>query len=55
MKKGILGVISFLVGVAGGAIGIKRMEEIKLSKAKGYADKHLALFLMMNQLSLIHI
>lgn len=49
MKKGILGILSFLAGAAGGAIGIKRMEDVKVRKARGYADKHLALFLMMNQ------
>lgn len=49
MKKGMIAVLSSLVGAAAGAgaIGKKTMAEIQ--RQKGLADKHLALYLMMNQ------
>lgn len=49
MKKGVIAVLSTLAGAAAGAgaVGKKTSEEIR--KQKGYADKHLALYLMMNQ------
>lgn len=49
MKKGVIAVISSLAGAAAGAglVSKKISEEIQVQK--GYADKHLALYLMMNQ------
>lgn len=49
MKKGIIGVLSLLAGVAGGAAAAEKFEKGKTKKAQHYADKHLALFVMMNQ------
>lgn len=49
MRKGTIAVLSFLAGIAAGAgvVGKKTLEEIQ--RQKRYADKHLALYLMMNQ------
>ena len=49
MKKSIVSILSLLTGAAigGGVVGKKL--SLKAKKSKGYADKHLALFLMMNQ------
>lgn len=49
MKKGMIAVLSTVTGVAAGAgaVGKKTMAEIQ--RQKGLADKHLALYLMMNQ------
>ena len=49
MKKSIVSILSLLTGAAigGGVVGKKL--SLKSKKSKGYADKHLALFLMMNQ------
>lgn len=49
MKKGIVSILSLLTGAAigGGVVGKKISQ--KVQKNKEYADKHLALFLMMNQ------
>lgn len=49
MKKGMISVLSALTGTIAGAAAVKRAEGKKLKKVKGYADKHLALYLMMNQ------
>ena len=49
MKKGIIGIASLLAGAAGGAIGTERVIRKKVSEKQKLADKHLALFLMMNQ------
>ena len=53
MKKGTFSVISTLVGVfagtAVGTIGTSRKMSEKINKTSGMSDKHLALFLMMNQ------
>lgn len=49
MKKISVGVLSLLAGAAGGVIGASKLEAPKLKKAKHLADKHLSLFLMMNQ------
>lgn len=46
MKKGI---ISALVGAAIGAGAVKKVSGDKLSILEGMSDKHLSLFLMMNQ------
>lgn len=49
MRKGIVAALSSLVGatVGAGIVSKKISEEIQVQK--GYADKHLALYLMMNQ------
>ncbi len=49
MKKGIIGVLSLLTGAAGAAIGVGKVTGAKISDRQQLADKHLALFLMMNQ------
>ncbi|GFI15958.1 hypothetical protein IMSAGC009_01118 [Lachnospiraceae bacterium] len=49
MKKGIVGALSLLAGVAGGAIGVGKITGGKVEGWKQLSDKHLALFLMMNQ------
>jgi len=49
MKKGIIGVLLFLAGVAGGAIGSGKVIGDKVNVWHSMSDKHLALFLMMNQ------
>lgn len=49
MKKGVIGVLSLLVGAVGGAIGVGKVTGTKLNDKQQMANKHLALFLMMNQ------
>lgn len=49
MKKGVIGVLSLLAGAAGGAIGAGKVTGAKVNDKQKLADKHLALFLMMNQ------
>ncbi|MEZ3518140.1 MAG: hypothetical protein K1W37_23675 [Lachnospiraceae bacterium] len=49
MKKGMISVVSMLVGAAAGAGAIGKMEGDRLNKTQSMSDKHLALFLMMNQ------
>lgn len=49
MKKGVVGALSLLVGAAGGAIGVGRVAGTKINDKQQMANKHLALFLMMNQ------
>lgn len=49
MKKGVVSVLSMLAGAAAGAGAIGKITGDKLGKAKGMSDKHLSLFLMMNQ------
>lgn len=49
MKKGVIGVLSLLAGAAGGAIGVGKVTGTKISEKQQMSDKHLALFLMMNQ------
>lgn len=49
MKKGIVGVLSLLVGAIGGAVGVGKFVGDKLDQKQQLSDKHLALFLMMNQ------
>lgn len=49
MKKGVVGALSLLVGAAGGAIGVGRVTGTKINDKQQMANKHLALFLMMNQ------
>ncbi len=49
MKKGIIGALSLLAGGAVGAIGAGKAAGTKINERQQMADKHLALFLMMNQ------
>lgn len=49
MKKGIISALSFAAGLAGGAIGAGKMTGSKVNDYKKMSDKHLELFLMMNQ------
>lgn len=49
MKKRILGIFTFFVGMIGGMAGAGKFMGKKLDTASQYSDKHLSLFLMMNQ------
>lgn len=49
MKKGVVGVVLLLAGAAGGAIGAEKIAGAKIKDRQKMSDKHLALFLMMNQ------
>lgn len=53
MKKGIIGVLSLLtgaaVGAAAGAVSVGKNAGEKINSRQELADKHLALYLMMNQ------
>lgn len=49
MKKGVISVLSALTGFVAGAASASAGFEKQLSKKSGMSDKHLALFLMMNQ------
>lgn len=49
MKKSIISILSALTGAAFGAGTVGKVTGEKISKIKGMSDKHLALFLMMNQ------
>ncbi len=49
MKKGTVGVLSIVAGIAAGAGVIGKMAGNRLNKAEKMSEKHLALFLMMNQ------
>lgn len=49
MKKGVIGVLSLLVGAAGGALSVGQAGKKKLKKEEQYANKHLELYKMMNQ------
>lgn len=49
MKKGVISVFSALAGVVLGAGAVGKVTGESINKAKNMSDKHLALFLMMNQ------
>jgi len=49
MKKGVVSVLSMLTGAVVGAGAAGKMIWGELGKKKSMSDKHLALFLMMNQ------
>lgn len=49
MKKGIISVLSALTGTAIGAGAMGKISTDKIQKIQAMSDKHLALFLMMNQ------
>lgn len=49
MNKGIISVLSAMAGVAIGAGAVETINARKREKLRDISDKHLALFLMMNQ------
>ncbi len=49
MKKSVVSILSMLTGVATGAGIVGRIQGDKINKAQKMSDKHLSLFLMMNQ------
>lgn len=49
MKKPVLSILSALTGVALGAGAMGKASKDRLNIVRSYRDKHLALFLMMNQ------
>jgi len=49
MKKTVISVLSALAGAALGAGTVKKIAGETIDKTKGMSDKHLTLFLMMNQ------
>lgn len=49
MKKGVISVLSALVGATAGAGAVGKVMAEGAEKSKNMSDKHLALFLMMNQ------
>lgn len=49
MNKGVVGVLSLLTGAAAGAIGAGKITGAKINEKQQISDKHLSLFLMMNQ------
>ena len=49
MKKGIISVLSALTGVAVGAGAVAKIASKSTEKAVAMSEKHMALFLMMNQ------
>lgn len=49
MNKGIISMISALGGALAGAAGVSKMMQKSIDKKQSMSDKHLALFLLMNQ------
>ena len=49
MKKGVISILSAAMGVAFGAGAVGKMTSESVVRAKSMSEKHLALFLMMNQ------
>lgn len=49
MKKGIVGAVSFVTGAMGAAVGIGKVMNNKVNNWQEMSNKHLSLFLMMNQ------
>lgn len=49
MKKGIISILSALTGAVIGAGAVGKVTGESISKSKAMSEKHLALFLMMNQ------
>lgn len=49
MKKGIISLLSILAGTAAGAGAVGKTMGKRIVQARGMSDKHLSLFLMMNQ------
>lgn len=49
MKKGVVSALSLLAGAAGGVIGAEKIIGNKTNEIQKLSDKHLDLFLLMNQ------
>lgn len=49
MKKGVISALSMLTGAVAGAGAVGKIQGDKLEKAQAMSNKHLSLFLMMNQ------
>lgn len=49
MKKGTIGILSALAGAGAGAVTVSKVMGDKVADVQKMSDKHLALFLMMNQ------
>lgn len=49
MKKGVISILSAAMGVVFGAGAVGKMTSESVVRAKSMSEKHLALFLMMNQ------
>ena len=49
MKKGIISILSTLTGAVAGAAAVAKVQGESIEKWKGMSDKHLSLYLMMNQ------
>lgn len=49
MKKGVVAVISACVGMISSAVCVGKMMSNQVEEKRNMSDKHLALFLMMNQ------
>lgn len=49
MRKSVISLVSLLAGAAAGAGTVGKIQSDKLKKSWGMSDKHLSLFLMMNQ------
>ncbi len=49
MKKGTIGVVSLIIGALGGAVGVEKLIRKEKKEIQNMSDKHLALFMMMNQ------
>lgn len=49
MKKGIVSILSALIGASVGAGAMGKLSGKAMSKTQAMSDKHLTLFLMMNQ------
>lgn len=49
MNKGVIGAFSAVVGAMAGAVGMSGFLGNKVTQKQQLSDKHLALFLMMNQ------
>ena len=49
MKKVMLQLMALFTGIVGGTICTEKVMKKKVDEMRHYADKHLALFLMMNQ------
>ena len=51
MKKGIISALSALAGATVGAVTVAKTIGHSTQKAQTMSDKHMALFLMMNQVT----
>ena len=49
MKKSVLAVLTTMAGAAAGAVGVGRAAKKKTVRAQQFSNKHLALYLLMNQ------